>query len=92
MSEKTEDLKIPLVLSMAAADNITEQRLKLTFRLCAKADWYALDQVAFLSDPMNLGGVVVAKVALMHEDDAFGTATAASQKWSPDSKVPTSIR
>ena len=80
VSEKTEDLKIPLVLSVAAADKITEQGLKFTFRLCAKADWYARDQVAFLSDPMNLGGLVVTKVALMHEDDAFGTATAASQK------------
>ena len=80
VSEKTEDLKIPLVLSAAAADKITEQGLKFTFRLCAKADWYARDQVAFLGDPANLGGMVVTKVALMHEDDAFGTATAASQK------------
>jgi branched-chain amino acid transport system substrate-binding protein len=80
VTEKTEDLKIPLVLSAAAADKITEQGLKLTFRLCAKADWYARDQVAFLSDPMNLGALAVTKVALLHEDGAFGTATAASQK------------
>ncbi len=80
VSQKAEDLKIPLVLSVAAADRITEQGLKFTFRLCAKADWYARDQVAFLSDPTNVGGLVVTKVALMHEDGAFGSATAASQK------------
>lgn len=80
VSQAVEAMGTPLVLSVGAADKLTEQGLKFTFRLCAKADWYARAQVQFLSDPTNLGGLNVTKVALLHEDGDFGEATAASQK------------
>jgi len=75
-----ERLKVPIVISMAVADDITEKGQKYTFRICPKASWYAKDQVEFLKDLPNLGGIEVKKVALLHEDTDFGTSTAAGQK------------
>jgi branched-chain amino acid transport system substrate-binding protein len=80
VTEAAESLQVPFILSSAAADEITERGLKYTFRLAAKADWYARDQVRFLADSVFFGGLVVTKVALLHEDGAFGQATAAGQR------------
>lgn len=79
-TEAAERLQVPFIVSSAAADAITERGLKYTFRLSPKADWYVRDQVLFLADPASLDGLVVTKVALLHEDGAFGQATAAGQR------------
>lgn len=80
VTEAAERLKVPFVVSTAAADSITERGLKFTFRLCPKAEWYARDQVQFVSDLGVLGGGSITKVALLHEDGIFGRETAASQR------------
>jgi branched-chain amino acid transport system substrate-binding protein len=80
VSAVAERLEIPFIVSMAAADEITERGLRYIFRLSPKAEWYARDQVRFLADPSSLGGLIVSKVALLHEDGTFGQEIAASQR------------
>jgi branched-chain amino acid transport system substrate-binding protein len=75
-----EDLKTPFVVSTGAANEITDQNLAYTFRLCPKASWYARDQVSFLSESGMPPGQPVTKVVLLHEDGAFGSETAADQR------------
>ena len=75
-----EDLKTPFVVSTGAANEITDQNLAYTFRLCPKASWYARDQVGFLTEGGMPLGVPVTKVVLLHEDGEFGSETAADQR------------
>ena len=75
-TQEAEKQQVPIVISMAVADAITEKGQKYTFRICPKADWYAKDQVDFLKDLKTLVGLDVKKVALLHEDTDFGTSTA----------------
>jgi branched-chain amino acid transport system substrate-binding protein len=79
-TEVAERLELPFVVSTGAADEITERNLRYTFRLCPKADWYARDQVAFLSALKDLAGLEIRSVALLHEDGPYGRQTAESQK------------
>ena len=79
-TQEAEKQQVPIVISMAVADAITEVGQKYTFRICAKADWYARDQVAFLKDLKGLVGLDVKKVALLHEDTDYGTSVATGQK------------
>lgn len=79
-TQEAEKQQIPIVISMAVADAITEKGQKYTFRICPKADWYAKDQVTFLKELKALIGLDVKKVALLHEDTDFGTSTATGQK------------
>ncbi len=77
---EAEKQQVPIIISMAVADAITDSGQKYTFRICPKADWYAKDQVSFLKDLKTLAGLDIKKVALLHEDTDFGTSTAAGQK------------
>lgn len=77
--QAAEVSKVPFIVSSGAADEITEKGRRYTFRLCPKAEWYARDQVAFLTDG-GLGSGPVTKVALLHEDGPFGTETSADQR------------
>lgn len=79
-TQEAEKQQVPIVISMAVADAITEKGQKYTFRICPKADWYAKDQVAFLKELKDLVGLDVKKVALLHEDTDYGTSTATGQK------------
>ena len=79
-TQEAEKQQVPIVISMAVADAITEKGQKYTFRICPKADWYAKDQVDFLKELKTLVGLDVKKVALLHEDTDFGTSTATGQK------------
>ncbi len=77
-TEAAESLEVPFLVSSGAADEVTERGLAYTFRLCAKADWYARDQVAVLEALQEPEGVT--KVALLHEDGEYGKQTAESQR------------
>jgi branched-chain amino acid transport system substrate-binding protein len=79
-TEAAEGLELPFIVSTAAANEITERNLRYTFRLCPKADWYARDQVAFVSALKDLAGLEIRSVALLHEDGEYGRHTAQSQK------------
>lgn len=79
-SETAEELETPFIVSSGAADEITEKGLRYTFRLCPKAEWYARDQVSFLSSDAFPGDERPVGVALLHEDGVFGSATADDQR------------
>jgi branched-chain amino acid transport system substrate-binding protein len=79
-TQQAERLKVPMIISMAVADEITDRGFQYTFRVCPKAEWYAKDQVEFLKDLNELVGLDVKRVALLHEDTDFGTSTAEGQK------------
>ena len=46
-TQAAQRLQIPIVISMAVADDITDKGYKYIFRICPKADWYAKDQIDF---------------------------------------------
>lgn len=80
VTEAAERLRVPVLVGLAAADEVTEQGLAFTFRLCPKAEWYARDQVYFLRWAGGGSASAIRSVALLHEDGAFGQATAEAQK------------
>jgi branched-chain amino acid transport system substrate-binding protein len=79
-TQVAERLETPFIVSISIADVITERGFQYTFRIQPKAGFYARDQVRFLKDLEALAGLVVRRVALLHENTDFGTSTALSQK------------
>jgi branched-chain amino acid transport system substrate-binding protein len=77
---EAEKQQVPIVISMAVADAITDSGQKYTFRICPKSDFYAKYQILFVKDLKNLVGLDVKKVALLHEDTDYGTSMATGQK------------
>lgn len=80
-AQEAESRKVPFVVSVGAADEITERNLKFTFRICPKAEWYARDQVQYLVDLGKYAGqAAVTGVALLHENGTFGKQIASEQR------------
>jgi branched-chain amino acid transport system substrate-binding protein len=79
-TQVAERLGTPFIVSISIADVITERGFRYTFRVQPKAQFYARDQVLFLKDLGKLAGHPVRRVALLHEQTDFGTATALAQK------------
>jgi branched-chain amino acid transport system substrate-binding protein len=79
-TQVAERLETPFIVSISIADVITERGFRYTFRIQPKAQFYARDQVRFLKDLGHLAGYQVKRVALLHENTDFGTATALAQK------------
>jgi branched-chain amino acid transport system substrate-binding protein len=88
-SKLAESLEMPLVISVAAADEVTEQQRSFTFRICPKDEWYARDQVRYLDCLDTQPGVAsITKVVLLHENGEFGEQVAADQrKYLEDAKI-----
>jgi branched-chain amino acid transport system substrate-binding protein len=78
-TQVAERLETPFLVSMGIADIVTERGFRYTFRVCPKAEFYGRDQVRFLSYLGELG-YPVKRVALLHENTDFGTATALAQQ------------
>lgn len=79
-TQEAERLRLPFVVSISLADVITERGFRYTFRVQPKAAFYARDEVAFLADLASMAGLKVKRVALIHENTDFGTASALAQK------------
>jgi branched-chain amino acid transport system substrate-binding protein len=79
-TQMAEGLETPFIVSISIADVITERGFQYTFRIQPKAQFYARDQARFLADLDKLVGYRVKRVALLHENTDFGTATAWAQK------------
>ncbi|MBI9075120.1 MAG: ABC transporter substrate-binding protein [Desulfatibacillum sp.] len=80
VTEVTERLGAPIILNSGIADIITERGFQYTFRLISKAEFYGRDQIRFLLDLERLAGYPIQRVALLHENTAFGTSAALAQK------------
>jgi branched-chain amino acid transport system substrate-binding protein len=78
-TQAAERQQVPMLITTAVADAITDKGYKYIFRICPKASWYAKDQIAFLQAMPDMGGPTVKKIALLHEDTDFGQSTSAGQ-------------
>jgi branched-chain amino acid transport system substrate-binding protein len=79
-TQVSERLETPFIVSISIADIITERGFLYTFRVQPKSSFYARDQVQFLKDLEKLAGYSVRRVALLHENTAFGTSAALAQR------------
>jgi branched-chain amino acid transport system substrate-binding protein len=81
-TQAAQRLQVPIVISMAVADEITDKGYDNVFRICPKAEWYAKSQLDFCQamPELNPEYPPIKKIALLHEDTDFGQSTAAGQK------------
>lgn len=78
-TQAAERQQVPMLITTAVADAITDKGYKYIFRICPKASWYAKDQIAFCQAMPDLGGPTIKTVALLHEDTDFGQSTSEGQ-------------
>jgi len=78
ISQKTERLKTPFIVTDAVANEITERGYKYTFRLMPKAEQFAEVVVRILQDgpTLNPEFPTVKRVATIHEDSDYGVGLA----------------
>lgn len=79
-TQVAEKLETPFIVSISIADVITERGFRYTFRIQPKAQFYGRDQAHFLADLKKMAGYKVKRVALLHENTDFGTASSLAQK------------
>lgn len=79
-TQVAEQYETPFIVSISIADVITERGFSYTFRIQPKAEFYVREQMRFLSALGELAGHPVRRVALLHENSDFGTASAMAQK------------
>lgn len=75
-TEVAERYKVPYLVPVSVRDAITERGFKYTFRVAAKASWYARDQINFIKALEERTGMVVKKLAFVYENTDWGTSTA----------------
>jgi branched-chain amino acid transport system substrate-binding protein len=75
-TQEAEKYKIPHVLDVAIADQITDRGFTYTFRLAPNASMGARHTVDSLQAMVKAAGVAAKRVVLMHEDGIFGKTTA----------------
>lgn len=75
-----EKYEIPFIVSISIADIITERGFRYTFRIQPQARSYSQEQFDFLANFEKKQGKPIKRIALLHENTAFGTSTAFMQK------------
>jgi branched-chain amino acid transport system substrate-binding protein len=75
-TQEAEKYKIPHLLDVAIADQITERGFKYTFRFSPTAGMGARNTVEYLGGLVREMKLGLKRVVLIHEDGLFGKATA----------------
>lgn len=75
-SQQAEKLRVPFVVSVAVADEVTGRGFKYTFRTQPSAEQMASQTVKFISEIAKAKGETVKTIAYLHDDTAFGTSLA----------------
>ena len=70
-----EKYQIPYIVPVAVKDDITDQGFQYTFRLAAKASWWARDQLKFLEFLEEESGIKVETLAFVYENTDWGQST-----------------
>jgi len=83
-TEVAERYKVPYLVPVSVRDAITERGFKYTFRVAAKASWYARDQINFIKALGERTGLLPKKLAFVYENTDWGTSTA--EGWRPLAK------
>jgi branched-chain amino acid transport system substrate-binding protein len=71
-TQTAEKLKVPFVVSVAVADEITERGFQYTFRVQPNALQMAQQTLSHLGEIVKASGAKVKTIAYLHDDTAFG--------------------
>ncbi len=83
-----EKYKVPYIVPVSVADEITERGFKYVFRNNGKGDWNARDTIDYIVYLNKLTGSKNNKLALIYEDTIYGQTTAkAARKYAADAKI-----
>lgn len=75
-TQEAERSKIPFIIDIGSADEITERGFKYTFRLQPAASTFSLDFLDILTELNENSSEKLTKVVLVHEDSIFGSSIA----------------
>jgi branched-chain amino acid transport system substrate-binding protein len=73
-TQVAEKQRVPFVVSVAVADEVTERGFKYTFRVQPRAAQMAPQTVKFISDIAKQAGEAVKTIAYIHDNTAFGAS------------------
>ena len=83
-----EKYKVPYIVPVSVADEITERGFKYVFRNNGKSDWISRDTIDYITYLNKLTGRKSNKLALIYEDTIYGQSTAkAARKYAADAKI-----
>jgi branched-chain amino acid transport system substrate-binding protein len=83
-----EKNKIPYIVPIAVADDITERGFKYTFRSHGNASGISRDCIKFIQYLNKITGKKYDKLALMYEDTIYGQSTAkAARKYADEANI-----
>jgi branched-chain amino acid transport system substrate-binding protein len=83
-TQVAEKLKVPFVVSVAVADEVTGRGFKYTFRIQPNAEQMASNTLQYLTEIAKASGTSLKTIAYLHDNTAFGQPLAAHiQKLAP---------
>ncbi len=83
-----EKYKVPYIVPVSVADEITERGFKYVFRNQGTATWISRDTIDYILYLNKLTGTKRNKLALIYEDTIYGQTTAkAARKYAADAKI-----
>jgi branched-chain amino acid transport system substrate-binding protein len=71
-TQQAEKLKVPFVVSVAVADEVTGRGFKYTFRIQPNAEQMATNTIQYLTDIAKASGTPIKTIAYLHDNTAFG--------------------
>jgi len=84
----TEKNKVPYLVPIAVADDITERGFKYTFRSHGNASGISRDCIKFIQYLNKITGKNYDKLAILYEDTIYGQSTAkAARKYAEEAKI-----
>jgi branched-chain amino acid transport system substrate-binding protein len=83
-TQVAEKLKVPFVVSVAVADEVTGRGFKYTFRIQPNSEQMATNTLQYLTEISKASGTPIKTIAYLHDNTAFGQPLAAHvQKLAP---------
>ena len=73
-TQVAEKQRVPFVVSVAVADNVTERGFKYTFRIQPNAAQMGAQTVQYIAEISKKTGAPVKTIAYLHDDTAFGAS------------------
>ncbi len=73
-TQQAERFRVPFVVSVSVADEVTDRGFKYTFRTQPRAEQMASQTMEYLAAVAKANGVSVKSVSHLHDNTAFGTS------------------
>jgi len=77
-TQTTERLKIPFLVDIGIADQITQRGLKYTFRMCTPTSWIVPKSFKFMMDAAQANNAIPKSISLIYENSSYGQGNANS--------------